>query len=379
MRVFTMCCATLLLWNLCFTLNADAFEEMEKAFDDQFAAADAAADEQFESMEAAWKEMERREEEAWKKMVAEVEARWNDQVVSTEKTWVDYNEDYESRSRVDFEEGKVTVEVLVPMEEEEPEEKAKEKVQVKIEAMYAEPDPETKKPLLEDLLEDEKGRKVDGENMEEFVKEEVVPKIKMEPKPVVGQDGVKRQKFTVELELIPEHLRVRVERYLPLVTLYAKRFELEPQLVLAIIHSESSFNPKAHSHAGAYGLMQLIPRYGARDAWRYLYKNDKVVDPEDLYVPENNIQLGTAYLYLLFNRYMRDIEHPTNKEYMVVCGYNWGAPLLRKKVKQKHDPNALEPDALYDVLMGIIPRETQGYLEKVTKRKGIYGMMFQPQ
>ncbi|PKL95793.1 MAG: transglycosylase, partial [Gammaproteobacteria bacterium HGW-Gammaproteobacteria-8] len=53
------------------------------------------------------------------------------------------------------------------------------------------------------------------------------------------------------------------------VTLATERFGLDPALVRAIMHAESWFNPAAVSHAGALGLMQLMPatqqHYGVED------------------------------------------------------------------------------------------------------------------
>jgi soluble lytic murein transglycosylase-like protein len=68
----------------------------------------------------------------------------------------------------------------------------------------------------------------------------------------------------------------------------ARRHELDPLLILALIAIESRFNPVAQSHYGAMGLMQVIPRFhrekldGARDAV--------------LLDPRTNIQLGTRVL-----------------------------------------------------------------------------------
>lgn len=65
---------------------------------------------------------------------------------------------------------------------------------------------------------------------------------------------------------------------------------LDPVLVLSIIATESSFNPRARSSAGAMGLMQAIP----------VYHKDKLdrfgMSRSDLYNPHKNIQVGTEIL-----------------------------------------------------------------------------------
>ncbi len=66
---------------------------------------------------------------------------------------------------------------------------------------------------------------------------------------------------------------------------------VDESLVRAIMHAESWFNPAAVSHAGAQGLMQLMPATQRRFG---------VDDPFD---PVSNISAGTAYLAELLERF----------------------------------------------------------------------------
>ena len=72
----------------------------------------------------------------------------------------------------------------------------------------------------------------------------------------------------------------------------ADRHRIDPALVRAVIETESNWNPKAYSHKGAGGLMQLIPttaqRYGAYD----------------VFDPQQNIDAGVKYLRTLWNATM---------------------------------------------------------------------------
>ena len=72
--------------------------------------------------------------------------------------------------------------------------------------------------------------------------------------------------------MLPSHQDKRVERYKDEIFKQSERFGIDPAIVFAIIHTESSFNPKARSHIPAYGLMQLVPKSGGRDAYNYIYK-----------------------------------------------------------------------------------------------------------
>ena len=92
---------------------------------------------------------------------------------------------------------------------------------------------------------------------------------------------------------------------------YAKRFNLKPSLIKAIIHAESSFKPEVQSSAGAQGLMQLMPATQERYA---------VNNPYD---PTQNIQGGTAYLKHLLNKYNNNLN-------LSLAAYNAGETAVAK-------------------------------------------------
>jgi len=85
----------------------------------------------------------------------------------------------------------------------------------------------------------------------------------------------------------------------------ADRFRVDPALVRAVIETESNWNPKAYSHKGAGGLMQLIPttaqRYGAYD----------------VFDPQQNIAAGVKYLRTLLERYHGNLD-------LALAAYNAG-------------------------------------------------------
>ncbi len=78
---------------------------------------------------------------------------------------------------------------------------------------------------------------------------------------------------------------------------------LDPSWLLAIARQESAFNPTARSHAGALGLMQLMP-----DTGRLISKliNRPLKQLEELYHPERNIELGSAYLRRMLDENQRN-------------------------------------------------------------------------
>lgn len=93
-------------------------------------------------------------------------------------------------------------------------------------------------------------------------------------------------------------------RFTPLIRKAAWRYRLDAALVHAVIAAESSYDPGAVSHAGAVGLMQLMPdtarRYGVRDR----------------YNPVQNVYGGT--------RYLRDLLRHFENLALALAAYNAG-------------------------------------------------------
>jgi soluble lytic murein transglycosylase len=96
-----------------------------------------------------------------------------------------------------------------------------------------------------------------------------------------------------------QHIRYPL-RYEAIVRGHAKNYDLDPALLAAVIYTESRFNARARSTAGAIGLMQLLPDTARGIAVRTGGDNFVV---DDLYVPELNVRYGAWYLRNLLNRY----------------------------------------------------------------------------
>jgi len=109
-----------------------------------------------------------------------------------------------------------------------------------------------------------------------------------------------------QIRELAEHVR-----YSSFINSAAKRYNLAPELIQAVIKIESGFNPFAISEKGAMGLMQLMP--DTADDMR-------VGDPFD---PEENILGGTRYLSLLLKRFNQDKR-------LAVAAYNVGPTTVAK-------------------------------------------------
>lgn len=94
--------------------------------------------------------------------------------------------------------------------------------------------------------------------------------------------------------------RVLPLRYQAEVEKYSALYNIEPSLAYAVIFCESSYNPNAQSHAGAYGLMQVTQETGW---WATSWIDFLEADTLDLSNPEENIAIGCWYLGWLLERY----------------------------------------------------------------------------
>ena len=160
----------------------------------------------------------------------------------------------------------------------------------------------------------------------------------------------------------------------------SSKYNMDFALVYAIIETESSFNPMARSPIPAYGLMQIVPRTAGIDAAKKIYGKSKVFAPSYLYNSKNNIELGAAYLNVLYYRYFRKITNEKTKLYLTIAAYNTGTTNVARAItgipsvsKSADLINVLTSEMIYHKLLADLPAdETKHYLKKVTRRMTKY-------
>lgn len=189
-----------------------------------------------------------------------------------------------------------------------------------------------------------------------------------------------QRKVTVTIPLRADYLSERAKRYDQAVLDEADRRGLPASLIYAIMETESHFNPRARSHVPAFGLMQLVPKSGGVDAYNYVYGEKKILAPEYFFQPDQNVELGTAYLDLLFRRYLRSITDEQSRLYCTIAAYNTGAGNVAKAFTGKTSIgaaasliNALSAEEVYEHLIENLPYdETRNYLRKVRAAQAKY-------
>jgi len=354
-------------------ISQGEFEEYKRQQEKEFS-------EYEESVTQQYKQFELEEKLAFEQYKREVEEKWEEFKSPSKKEYVQYSENKESRASVDFENGTVTIEVLVK-EDKESEESVmvNEKLQKSVQSLIN-TDGEDGKPLLAKQLESPVAGEVTPGNISKISKELIKKENIIIDADHKGTDDHKRVKYMVIIPLKENHLSERAKRYEKIVIKYSKKFKVDPAIVFAVIETESAFNPKAKSHIPAYGLMQLVPKSGARDAYLYVYKKDKYLSKRYLYTPENNIKLGCAYLAKIRYVYYRDITDDENAYICTIPAYNTGIGNVSKtlsgttKLKPAAEvANNMASEELYNKLVKELKyKEARDYLQRVWERKDKY-------
>jgi soluble lytic murein transglycosylase-like protein len=140
----------------------------------------------------------------------------------------------------------------------------------------------------------------------------------------------------VDLVMMRPGTRLSIGRLEGTIVAESRRHRLDPALLTAVIKAESDFDPAALSHAGAMGLMQLMPETAMKLA---------IHDPFD---PDENIAGGARYLRYLLDRFNGNLP-------LALAAYNAGATRVER----------------YDTLPPI--RETRRYVKKVLRYYRLFG------
>jgi len=324
-----------------------------------------------------------------------------DTVIPNSKNWISFQGDLGHRSIVDFEKGTIDIEIAIPTDQNIPEAGIQKQLQDTIintleqgtdsrsvieiaNNPIAKP---TGPAILKGQIADQNGQQVD---QHDYSKLAVQATSNIHKKRIKGNDGTTRTIYKTQLKLVSDHIEKRAIKYKADVELYAEQQKIPAALVFAIMETESMFNPTARSPVPAFGLMQLVPTSGARDAYRQLYNKDRVVSDTYLYRPINNIKLGTAYLNRLYYVYLKGIKNPQSRQWATIAAYNTGAGNVfrafagkykksrfgsRKKWRHTalYEINKMTSKQVYQHLHNKLPfKEARHYVKKVRSRINKY-------
>lgn len=303
------------------------------------------------------------------------------------KTYVKYTKQYKSRAIVDFEQGEIKIETLA--------ENAETSLKNAIIATLLTPeDPASvdvfsdsavnlnsrSKPFLLGLVLDDAGKEISTQDAAASFADRILSLV--QTRQIQTENGTKPVSFVV-IQMVANFEDKKAQKYLQYVRKYARQYNVSPSLILGIMRSESSFNPHAVSGAPAYGLMQLVPTSGGREAYRRAKNEDIAPSKDYLFDAENNIELGTAYLSVLIYDQLNGVEDRTSRDYCVISAYNTGPSNVMRafsdaKGKQRFSDglqqiNRLPPSQVFLALREKLPyAETRNYLPTVNNNRKRY-------
>ncbi len=369
----------------CFAQVETEYEKYVREQNEQMQQMQKNQDEGLAKMQKEYEDYVKAEQAAYAKFVKERAEQWGKGNVkeSTQKDWVEYSDDGKSRSTVNFENGEATIEIIQEKGEKVDNKEIEKKLKFLLtnkgktkdyDSEVEKAKPLQEKPVLENQVQTPSGETVTEKNLDKNVKE-IVENVKTEVKTIKGDDNVERQVVTIKFELMPDHIRTRAEQYQQEIQRYCQKWDVDPALAYAIMQTESSFNPKAKSYVPAYGLMQIVPRTAGADCAQSLKKPFSAPTGNYLYEPENNIEMGVHYLYLLKKRYFTKVTDKNSQDLCVIASYNTGAGNLARALRGdtkigKAIPqiNAMSYDQYFKYLEKNLLPETQNYIRKVTER-----------
>jgi membrane-bound lytic murein transglycosylase C len=321
-------------------------------------------------------------------------AKWGKResgVLPSRTRYVKYTENYKNRVVVDYDAGTILIEHLE-------EEKAKEKLRNAAVVALLTPDdpgavdlfsdkeiPLGGKPYLQELVVDQNNVVIKTrEDVERYADFLVSNKLQNR---TIDANGVSKNVFYVQMNMVNAHMDKRALQYAATVRKHSESTQVSRSLIYAIIKIESSFNPYAVSSVPAYGMMQLVPSSGGREAYRKAKGEDVMPSKEYLFDADNNIELGATYLGVLLNYSpLHEIRNPVSREYCAIAAYNTGpSNVLRAfsnlsgKARQEDaldKINSMRPDEVYDMLRTRLPyAETRGYIVNAVAAKKRYAAM----
>lgn len=150
--------------------------------------------------------------------------------------------------------------------------------------------------------------------------------------------------------------------YYPRHDLADQKLPVPSELALAISRRESEFDPVVKSHAGALGLMQLMPATARQvaaktgETYSHAWLTSK---------PEYNARLGSAYLAQLGAQFDGNII-------MVAAGYNAGPGRPVRWMGTRGDPRGGSVEAMVDWIEMIPFNETRNYVMRVSESLPVY-------
>ena len=347
----------------------DNFNEQQAKINADFKGSKAKQNKQFKHLQQAYlKQLN----EAKKSLAP----KWDDPTLTSKHVWVEYSNSDNIRRSVDYKTGEISIEILG-------DNISKAKInQVVSNQLLSLKKESTNNATQKDKVITASDKKIAKKipTTQKMMPALNIKSLKQQAKVSTSlqKNGQKLTKIT--MRNTKNHIVKRGDTYLPLVFKNAKKWHVEPSLILAIMYTESHFNPLAQSHIPAYGLMQVVPTSAGRDVTSFYMGGERILRSGELFDPTFNINVGTAYLNILESKYLKRVSNKETRMYLAIAAYNGGIGAVAKHFSGKSSlsalavsVNRLTPEQVYESLKYKFPaKETTDYLVRVSQKEEYY-------
>ncbi len=348
---------------------------------------------------ADWAMQARAFRNAQKKYQQQIRSKWHKAIISNQTQWVEYDDGFNVRRMVDFEQNQIRISMKTRVLED----------QLDLSGMNSEAKQHlhrllsttinqalSRDPVLQSIP---KGSSIKGYGSDELVLgelfetnrpsdneiksvgEKLFKKSWVSYQEVASVSSVKiKENTTYVIPLPDDRILKKAKKYKPMVLQESREQSLSASLMLAIIHTESHFNPLAQSRIPAFGLMQVVPGTAGRDATKKIFNKPTLLSAEYLFNPKNNLKVGMTYFNLLYFQYFSEVKNANSRMYLSIAAYNGGITAVAKAFHptgRLSDALPVINDLNDQVLLQRLRRdlaslETRNYLKKVLTRRSQY-------
>lgn len=312
----------------------------------------------------------------------EIEKKWPSKELSNKHKFVQYNKDYKTKTTINYEKGTINLSVIAKNEQEARKEITKSLNNILNEDVKS----AYNNDQLEQKIAKELNKPINNSSDEKLISDVLNPQIISKYKKEVKRKELKKVSyknskiFTLNLKIPSNAILNKAKKYRKVIKQNSNKQKIPEALIYSIIHSESSYNPMARSHIPAFGLMQIVPHTAGIDSYNHLYGKKRTPSSSFLYKSSNNINFGSAYLHILYFKYLRKIKDPQSRLYCTMAAYNTGAGNIAKTFtgntninKAAKKINTLSSQEVLKKLFRSLPySETRVYLKKVNDRFAVY-------
>ncbi len=152
------------------------------------------------------------------------------------------------------------------------------------------------------------------------------------------------------------------KKYSEIISVYAEEYNVEENLIYALIKAESNFNSEAISNKNAIGLMQIVEETAIDVANQNQIEIDKENITEELMDVNNNINIGTKYLSTLLSQY-GNIE-------VALAAYNAGIGTVNNWIEKQ----VIQADG--SDIENVPYKETNQYVRKILRDYNMYNNLY---